>query len=210
MLAGTRQVIEVDGPGDDPDIVVSSADTAVAEVLLERACYCRRTDGRLDHLDIALAAVCPTLWEKHCDNRVPVHAGKAGTATLELHGARGELVDRVTLVVANAASARFLTTYPARIGEREGALLDLAPGERASLRVELFDAHGLALLAPEGVRWQSVDPSVVTLSAFTFGAGSDVTAGLSIDVGAVAVGSTELVLSVPGLEQRLTVAVVAR
>jgi hypothetical protein len=207
LLSGARESVGVDGVGDEEGILAASTDPAVLEVALERTCYCARQDDKLGRLAIDRDAACPATWEKHCDNRVLVQGGVEGTALLELRDGSGYLVDQVEVTVHDAASARFFTTYPDRLGEQEGTALELGATEKVAVRSELYDAEGLGLLAPEGVRWTIADPAVATLVAFSFGAGAEVTAGLSVDVQALAAGTTELTVTVPGLAPALTVTV---
>jgi len=208
LLSGARESIGVDGAGDAEGVIAVSSDPAVAAVALERECYCAREDDRLGRLAIDRDADCPDAWRKHCDNRILIEGGVPGVATLELRDGSA-LVDRVRVVVHEAETARFFTTYADRLGEQEGTALELGATEQAAVRAELYDAEGLGLLAPEGVRWTVADAAVATLVAFSFGAGADVAAGLEVDVQALAAGATALTVSVPGLDSVLDVAVSA-
>ena len=115
----------------------------------------------------------------------------------------GALVDRVTMHIEEATSARVFASYVDGLGEEDTGAVDLTLTEKVGLRAELYDAEGMVLLAPEGVRWSVTDPAVATLFAFGFGAGGDVTAGLTVELTAEAAGTTEVVIASAGFEERI-------
>lgn len=207
LLVGTRETIQVTGPGDDEGITASTPDDDVVALAMERDCFCERRDGHPGQLEIANDAACTGPWRKHCDNTILVEAKKAGDARLQLHDARHDLVDTVRLLVRKADRAVFFATYEDRLGTLQADALDLAAGERLDLEVELYDADGIALLAPEGVAWGVEDEKVAIVSAWLIGMGKEVSAGLSIGVEAMGAGTTHVIVRVPGLEASIPLTV---
>lgn len=210
LLVGAREKIQVTGPGDDEGITASTPDDDIIDLALERDCFCEREDGNPGRLDIANDADCTGAWRKHCDNIIPVEAKKAGDAHLELHDAQHHLVDRVRLFVRKADRAAFFATYADRLGTLETDALELAAGERLDLEVELYDADGVALLAPGGVSWSIENDTIAIVSAWLIGMGKEVSAGLSVGVEAMSPGKTKVTVSVPGLDASIPVTVTAR
>lgn len=199
LLAGTHETIRLEGEsGSQPDITVKSADEDVAEVALDRQCYCEREDttGRID---VALDGHCDDPWHMVCENKILVGALEPGDALIEVHSEDGSLIDRVEVHVKEAERARFFGRLPDELGENDGDSFSLAADSRLELRVELYDEDGIELLAPEGVTWRATDPDVATLNAFLIGAGEEVSAGRDILVETHAAGTTTVEVDVPGL-----------
>jgi hypothetical protein len=207
LLVGTRERIELSDAGDVEQLQVSASDPAIAEFALERNCFCQRRDDEHDRIEIAEDATCSGIREKHCDNSVLVQALAAGVTDLELRDDADRLIDRVAIEAATAERARFVGTLKDRLGAIEGSEFELGAGESMQLAVELFDAEGRKLLAPEGVSWQIDDDAVAIVSAFLHGTGRQVSAGLSVVVEAKAEGSTGLAVDVPGLRAEVEVRV---
>jgi hypothetical protein len=204
LLSGTRESIELSGPGNDPDVRVRSSDRDVLVVAVERACHCVREDST-NRLDIALNAECADPWTKACENRVLVEAVAPGEAMLELLDEDGMLVDRAEVLVREAASAEVFATLPDALGEQAGHSFAFGLGEQLALRVELYDEAGLSLLAPEGVTWRSADPQIATLTAFLLGSGEEIEVGRDVSVEAHAAGTTQIAIEVPGLTYEVDV-----
>jgi hypothetical protein len=205
LLVGTREAIQVTGPGNDPKIEVRSDEEEVLSVAMERQCYCERQDttGRLD---VAIDGSCQQPWSMTCENRIQVGAHRPGYAKIEL--LRGNtLIDRVTAYVKEASRARFFGTLPDALGETDDDNFELSVGSQLELRVELYDEDGLELLAPEGVAWRVSDPEVATLQALLVGAGEEVQAGREITLKTHAEGETTVEVDVPGLTAMIDVEV---
>lgn len=203
LLAGTRERITLDGPGDGEGVRVESSASEHAEFALERACFCQRSDGAGGRIEIADGAGCKAPYRKHCDNDVLVQAGSAGRARLELFDARDALIDRATVIVAEAESAEFEATFADRLGAVAGESFELAAGESFELALALYDAEGQKLLAPEGVHYRVQDADVATVNAFLLGGGAELQAGLDVVVNGKAAGETELEVDVPGLQAQV-------
>ena len=206
LLAGTREQIAVSAPGDAQGVSVESSDPGVASFALQRKCHCERSDST-DHLEIREDADCPGVWRKQCDNLVLVQAGAAGEAELELRDAQHAAIDRVEVIVREARDARLAATLPDKLGPDVGTRFALDAGKSLDLALTLYDAGGLELLAPEGVDWHVDDANIATLSGFLTGDRSDVHAGLSVTVHAIAPGDTQVHIVVPGLESSADVQV---
>ena len=206
LLAGTRETIKVTDSGNDPRVTVKSDDEDVAEVAVERQCYCAREDttGRLD---VEIDGMCAEPWFKTCENLIQVGTNEPGDAKVELYNASNALIDRITVHVERADHARFFGTLPDALGEEESDAFNLPADGQLELRVELYDEDGLELLAPTGVLWRSADPAIATLNAFLIGAGPEVEAGRDIVVKALAEGETTIELQVPGITTQVTVEV---
>lgn len=197
LLVGARETIRLSENANGPDIECRVQDEDVAEIAIERHCYCEREDttGRLD---VATDGRCEEPWFMTCENLVQIGALAAGETKLEVRR-NGEGLDRIAIFVREAERARFFATLPDALGEVDGDNFAVASGGRLELRVELYDDTGLALLAPEGVTWTVSDPAVATLNAFLIGAGEEVRAGREIAVDALAEGETSVQIDVPGL-----------
>jgi hypothetical protein len=206
LLVGTRERIELSDAGDVEQLQVAASDPAIAEFAVERECFCQRRDDEHDRVEITQDASCSGIREKHCDNTVLVQALAAGVTDLELREG-DRLIDRVAVEAATAARARFVGTLKDRLGAIEGSQFELAAGESMQLEIELFDGEGRKLLAPEGVSWQMDDDAVAIVSAFLYGSGAQVSAGLSVVVEAKAEGSTSLAVDVPGLRAEVELSV---
>lgn len=207
LLVGTRETIRIEGePGNAPKVEVRSTDPSVAEVALERQCYCEREDttGRID---VALDGRCEEPWRMVCENKILVGARAAGDAKVEVLREDGSVLDRVTVHVKEAARARFFGTLPDRLGEEAGDSFRLAAESRLALRLELYDEDGIELLAPEGVTWRVTDPEVATLDVFLVGRGEEVIAGRDVIVETLIAGETTVEIDVPGLTAAIDVEV---
>lgn len=209
LLVGTRETIQLTGPGDDEGIRARTSDDDLIELAVERDCFCERRDGHPGRLEIADDATCEDAWRKHCDNLVLVRAKKAGDARLELRDHQDELVDAIELHLRKAHAAAFFATHTDRLGTQEATSLELAEGEQVDLEVELYDAQGLVLLAPEGVTWRIEDDGVASVSAWLIGTGAEVEAGLTVTVQARAPGTTDVHVVVPGLDASIPLRVSA-
>lgn len=207
LLVGTRQTINVDGPGDVAGVEIASSKPKIAEFALERACYCERVDHSGGRLDIAEDARCDGVWQKHCDNTLLVQAKAAGETRLELRDKSGQLIDEVPVIVHEAARAKLEVTYPDRLGAVEAKSLALKVGDKVELDLSLYDAMGRKLLAPDGVSWSVDDDQVAIVTAWLIGSGQHVSAGLGIEVQATAAGATGLTISVPGIEKTIDIVV---
>lgn len=210
LLVGTRETIQVTGPGDDEGISASTPDDDIVDLAMERDCFCERKDGNPGRLEIANDAGCAGAWRKHCDNTILVEARRAGDARLQLHDARHDLVDTVRLLVRKADRAAFFATYEDRLGTLETDALELTAGERLDLEVELYDTDGVVLLAPEGVAWSVENETLAIVSAWLIGMGKEVSAGLSVGVEAMSPGKTKVTVSVPGLDASIPLTVTQR
>jgi hypothetical protein len=210
LLVGTRQTINVDDAGDTAGIAVSSSKPSVAEFVLERACFCERSDHSGGRLDIAEDAHCDGIWQKHCDNSILVQANAAGEAKLELRGKKDELIDEVPVIVHEAARIVLEAVYPDKLGPQSAKSLELAAGSKLELNATLYDDMGRKLLAPEGVSWSVDDDKVAIVTAWLIGSGKSVSAGLGIEIDAKAEGMTSLTVSVPGQDKSIDVTVTAK
>jgi hypothetical protein len=206
LLAGTREKISVDGPGDDRGVEPYTDEPKVAVFAVERDCFCEREDPDTQ-IEVAEGASCKNGFEKHCDNTILVEAGVAGEAVLELRDEDGEPVDRVTVIVREADRARFEASYLDRLEAMEGEAFELEVGETIDLEVTLYDYEGQKLLAPEGVTWRVEDDAVANVSTWLGGGGAEIHAGLSADVHGEAPGKTRLTVEVPGLEADVLITV---
>jgi hypothetical protein len=197
LLVGARETIRLSENANGPEITVRVQDDDVAELAVERRCYCERKDttGRLD---VANDGRCEEPWFMTCENLIQIGALAAGETMLEVLK-NDEAIDRVAIFVKEAERARFFATLPDALGEVDGENFAVDSGSRLELRVELYDDTGLALLAPDGVTWTVSDPAVATLNAFLIGAGEEVRAGREIAVDALAEGETNVQIDVPGL-----------
>ena len=209
LLAGTRQEISVSDPGDAAGIKLSSSKPKVAEFALERACYCERDDHRDGRVDIAEDANCDAVWHKHCDNTILVQGNAAGETFLELRSKDGPLIDRVAVLVREAARARIEATFANRLGAMETSSIDLHTGNKVDLAATLYDDAGRKLLAGDHVSWAVDDDQVAVLSAWLAGGGRQISAGTGISVQAKGVGKTVLTVTVPGLEKAIDIKVTA-
>jgi hypothetical protein len=198
LLTGTRQSINVTGPGDDQGVVAESSDRHVVDFALERSCFCERKDDSNVHVEIAVDATCKDIYQKHCDNTLRVQAVAQGDATLSLNDAHGASLDRVPVLVRDVDRASFFVTYPDRLGQVEEEAVTLDVGDKVAVEVELYDATGRKLLAPVGVIWRVADAQMAAVSGFLTGSHDEVQAGLGIDLEALAPGETELKVDVPG------------
>jgi hypothetical protein len=198
LLTGTRQAINVTGPGDDEGVAAESSDRDVVDFALERSCFCERKDDSRVHVEIAVDAKCQAIYQKHCDNTLRVQAVAQGDATLTLTDARGDTLDRVPVLVHDVDRASFFVTYPDRLGQVEEEAVTLGVGDKVAVEVELYDEAGRKLLAPEGVTWRVADAHMAAVSGFLTGSHNEVKAGLGIDLEALAPGETDLSLDVPG------------
>lgn len=205
LLVGSRETIRVSEPGNAPDIEGRIEHEKVAEVAVERQCYCVREDVTA-RLDVAIDGRCEEPWTMSCENLIQIGALAPGETKLELLK-DGKLLDRVAIFVKEAERARFFATLPDALGEVDGENFTVATGDRLELRVELYDDTGLELLAPEGVNWTVSDPTVASLNAFLVGAGEEVKAGREIAVDALAEGETAVEIDVPGLTAGIDVEV---
>jgi hypothetical protein len=207
LLVGTRETIRIEGEaGNAPKVDVRSTDESVAEVALERQCYCEREDttGRID---VALDGMCEEPWQMVCENKILVGARAAGDAKIEVLREDGSVLDRVTVHVKEAARARFFGTLPDALGEEAGDSFSLEAESRLELRLELYDEDGIELLAPEGVTWRVTDPEVARLNVFLVGSGDEVVAGRDVVVETLAAGETTVEIDVPGLTAAIDVEV---
>lgn len=198
LLVGTRERIALSSPGASEGVSVESGDSGVATFALSRTCFCQQGKDTDDRIEIAEDARCGAARDKVCEASVQVSALSAGDAQLTLIDAQGSLLDRATVYVREADSARFSADA---LGSVES--LALRPGERLALTVKLYDAQGQRLLAPEGVRWRTGREEIARVSAWLIGSGSELEAGSSVDVEAESQGDTELSIEVPGLEASL-------
>lgn len=198
LLSGTREAIELSGRGNDEGIAAKSSDKDVAVFAVERACYCERKDDSNVRVDIAKDAHCEGVFLKTCENTVLVEAKAAGDAKLTLTAEDGSTVDRVTVQVRNADQSLFVATFADRLGSMEANKLDLSEGDTVELKIELFDADGRKLLAPEAVTWRVDDDTIAAVSAFLVGPSGEIQTGLSASVHALAAGEAELTVDVPG------------
>lgn len=205
LLVGARETIRVSEPGNGPDVDCRVEDEDIAEIALERQCYCVREDTT-SRLDVAIDGRCQPPWTMSCENSIEIGALAPGETKLELLR-DGDVLDRVAIFVKEAERARFFATLPDAIGEVDGENFRVATGDRLELRVELYDDTGLELLAPEGVTWTVSDPAVATLEALLVGAGEQVEAGRDIAVEALAEGETNIAIDVPGLTAGIDVEV---
>jgi len=199
LLVGTRETIRLEGEaGNKPKVDVRSTDESVAEIALERQCYCEREDttGRID---VALDGACEEPWQMICENKIQIGARAVGDAKVEVLREDGSVLDRVTVHVKEAARARFFGTLPDALGEEAGDSFSLAAQSRLELRLELYDEDGIELLAPEGVTWRVTDPEVARINAFLVGAGEEVIAGRDVVVETLIAGETAVEIDVPGL-----------
>jgi hypothetical protein len=208
LLAGTREAIKLEGDGAaQPNLSVHAEDEDVAQVALDRQCYCEREDttGRLD---VALDGRCEEPWHMVCENKILIEAGlEPGRTLVEVRDDSDQLLDRVTVRVEDADRARFFGTLPDELGERAGDKFTLPAQSRLELRLELYDEDGIELLAPEGVTWRVSDASVATLNAFLIGAGEEVSAGRDMVVETHAAGEASVEIDVPGLKAAIDVEV---
>jgi hypothetical protein len=207
LLAGTREVIRLDGPSAArPKMSASAVDEDVAKVAMDRQCYCARKDttGRVD---VALDGMCEEPWEMTCENKIIIEAREPGDTQIEVHDENDLLVDRVTVRVKQADRARFFGTLPDEVGEEMGDRFALPAESRLQLRLELYDESGIELLAPEGVTWSVSDPEVATLNAFLIGAGAEVSAGRDMVVETHDAGVASIEIEVPGLRAAIDVEV---
>ncbi len=204
LLAGTREKISVTGPGDATGVTARSTDTDVVEFAIERQCFCERQDGENGRLLISESASCDGVWSKHCDNDVLVQAVDVGEATLELIDGHGKVLDRVELLVREADQAIFSAVYPNELGSVEADVFELSGSEMIEMNLQLYDADGFELLAPEAVNWSVADEEVAIVNAWLIGRGASVSAGLSVIVEATGPGDTELAVEVPGLSPSVT------
>lgn len=207
LLTGARETIALTKQGDEAGLTAVSSSRKIAEVAVERACYCERDDGHGGKIDIAEHGTCDLPFDKHCDNTVLVQANGAGDASLELRDAHGEAIDRVTVRVRDADSAEFFGTYAGELGQKHATRFELEVGDALDLEVDFYDDQARKLLAPEGVHWRSDRPSVADLSAWLIGSGAELDAGLSVVVTGHAVGEVKIFVEVPGLEASVTVTV---
>jgi hypothetical protein len=197
LLLGTREEIALSARGDDETRSVKSDAEDVAEFALDRTCYCER-DSPDDRIEIDEDASCKAPRKKRCEALVGVLARGEGEATLTLLDEAGRTLERGTVYVREAKSARFRVEYPMELGgvvER----IELEPGQKAEVELRLYDADGVWLLAPEGVLWHSDSADVAQVTAFLIGGGKDVLAGSNVTVEAKAQGNAELGIDVPGL-----------
>jgi hypothetical protein len=204
LLAGTREQIELSAEGDAKGIRVKASDPDVAAFAIERTCYCDRSDND-SRLEIREDARCPSVWRKHCDNHVLVEALDAGETWLELDDAHSDPIDRARILVHEAHDAHFAATLPNRLGPAEGTHFELKDGQSLDLELTLYDANGLALLAPEGVDWHVDDVAIATLAGFLIGPGADVHDGLGVTVQAASPGDTSVHVEVPGLSDEVAI-----
>jgi hypothetical protein len=207
LLAGTRETIRLEGDGaSKPKMSASAVDEDVADVALDRQCYCEREDttGRID---VASDGMCEEPWRMVCENMILIAALEPGDTLVEVHDENDVLVDRVTVHVKQADRARFFGTLPDEIGEQAGDRFTVPAESRLELRLELYDDHGIELLAPEGVTWRVSDPEVATLKALLVGAGEEVSAGRDMVVESHAAGQASVEIDVPGLQAAIDVEV---
>jgi len=209
LLVGTRTTISLSDEGDVKGLEVRASKPSIADFAVERACKCIRKDGSGGELQVSETGSCSGLWTKHCDNTLQVQANAKGTTALELLDAKGKEIDRVDVIVHEAASATILATYPDKLGKQEVSDLSLTPDESVQLEASLYDADGLELLAPEGVHWAVDDDSVAIVTAF-LKSGKELDDGTGVGVQAKAAGKTSLTMSVPGLDRTLGVDVASR
>lgn len=205
LLLGTREEIALSARGDDQARSVESSAEDVAEFALDRTCYCQR-DSADDRIEVAEDASCKAPRQKRCEATVRVLARAEGEATLTLLDEDERTLDRSTVYVREAKSARFNVEYQSALGgvaER----IELARGEKADVELRLYDAAGVSLLAPDGVLWHSDNPDVATVTAWLLGGGKDVLAGSDVTVEAKGEGETELGIDVPGLATSIRVQV---
>jgi hypothetical protein len=207
LLVGTRESIRLTGRGNEGGVVPESSDKAIAIFALERACYCERRDASKVRIEIADDAGCEAAFRKACENTVLVEAKSEGDARLTLKARDGITIDRATLEVRKAARGLLRATFPDRLGSIETTDLALHTGETVALEVELFDAEGRKLLAPEGVVWRVDDAKVATVSGFLVGPSGEIRAGLDANVQGVAAGTAKLTVVVPGSDATLALLV---
>lgn len=210
LLSGTRQQIGVTGDGDRAGVRAESSDEDVAEFAIERDCFCERDGDEAGRIEVAEGAHCESPRVKRCENAILVQAKQAGNADLELRDSRGALIDRVGLLVRDAASARFRGKLASELGSREATSFELHQGDTLDLELTLFDDRDRALLAPEGVHWRSSDASLVSVAAFLQRGGAEIDAGLEVVLHGNAAGETEIGVEVPGLQTSVECQVLAR
>jgi hypothetical protein len=202
LLAGTREEISLSNRGSGDGVSAESSDAQVASFALVRTCYCQAGQREDDRVEVDEEARCDGARTKVCEANVQVLAHAEGDAQLSLLDEHGALIDRSVVHVREAASARFWDDQGHDVES-----LQLAKGEGRGLSLKLYDHAGQRLLAPEGVRWTSGSADVARVSAWLIGAGSELDAGSSVTVEAVAQGATELAIAVPGLEASISLQV---
>jgi hypothetical protein len=200
LLSGTRERIALSSEGNVEGLRVKSSDADVAEFAIQRDCYCEREDDVGGRIEVDEDARCSAPRTKRCENQILVQAKGAGDADLELRDSHAAVIDRTTLLVREAQSARFRGTRSSALGPREATSFELREAETLDLELTLFDSHGRALLAPEGVHWRSTDASVASVTAFLQAGGAELDAGLDVVVHGDTAGEAEVGVEVPGLE----------
>jgi hypothetical protein len=205
LLLGAREEIALSARGDEEARSVKSDAEDIAEFGLERSCYCERGSPD-DRIEVDEDASCKAPRQKRCEASVRVLGRAEGEARLTLLDADGRTLDRSTVYVREAKSARFHVEYPMQLGgvvER----IELSPGQKAEVELRLYDADGVWLLAPDGVLWHTDNAAVAEVTAWLIGGGKDVLAGSNVTVEAKGGGETELAVDVPGLATSIPVRV---